>query len=110
MHQIDSLYEKLVIKDETQSTYKIDTKIRAKIYEIIMDEVDKLRGEQDNLNSESLEYKQLETEIRLRLLKEIQVIIDDYILAKKNGNLDKWHDMYGDINRYKEGFFNYRIK
>jgi len=57
----------------------------------------------------SEEYKKLDHEIRLRLLKEIQVILNEYVLARENGDLKNWKAMYGEIGHYIKNFFYYRM-
>lgn len=110
MEDIDRLYEKLITNDEdSPSLYTIDTKIRSQIYKKIFKDLDSLREKQSVTKLESDDYKSLDLEIRLRLLKEIQIIIDDYIMSKKNDELDRWKAMYGEIDIYIKNFFYYRI-
>ncbi len=108
MDEIEKLYQKLFIKNG--SSYKIDSKVRSMIYEKIINDIRKLMEKQQNIGINSPSYKLIDEEIRKRLIKEIQIIIDDYVLAKKNGELDRWCSMYGgDIEVYKEIFFHYRL-
>ena len=83
--------------------------MRTKIFKKIFDDLDNFRKKQQNLKPDSNEYKDLDLNIRLRLLKEIQIIIDEYIIAKESQDLDRWTKMYGDIERYKRNFFYYRM-
>ena len=110
MEDIDRLYAKLITNDEdSPSLYNIDTKIRSQIYNKIFKDLDALREKQRVTKLDSDDYKMLDLEIRLRLLKEIQIIIDDYIMSKKNDELDRWKAMYGEIDIYIKNFFYYRI-
>jgi hypothetical protein len=55
----------------------------------------------------SEQYRALDDEIRKLLLKEIQIIIDDYIISQQQGQLDVWIRMYGDIKYYIKNFYLY---
>ena len=55
------------------------------------------------------QYLKLDYALRTLLLKEIQVIIDEYVLAKANGELKTWEETYGDIGHYTKNFFYYRM-
>ncbi|MDY7033859.1 MAG: hypothetical protein SVY10_18345 [Thermodesulfobacteriota bacterium] len=110
MKEIDRLYEKLFVDDDSsRSSYNIDSKMREKLYKRILDDLDELREKQRNLKSDSSDYKELDRQIRMRLLKEIQIIMDEYMMAKKNDDLKKWEAMYGDIDTYRRNFFYYRM-
>ncbi|MFH1625868.1 MAG: hypothetical protein ABID54_12050 [Pseudomonadota bacterium] len=110
MKKINKLYEGLMSSDSTApSSFSIDSEVRAKIYKAIFKDLDELREKQRNLKSHSDDYGRLDRQIRLRLLKEIQVIIDEYIMAKNSQDLDRWNTMYGDIEIYKRNFFYYRM-
>lgn len=110
MEEIDRLYEKLFINDDTSpSSYNIDSKMREKLYKKILDDLDELREKQRDLKSDSSDYEELDRQIRMRLLKEIQIIMDEYMMAKKNDDLKKWEAMYGDIDTYRRNFFYYRM-
>ena len=110
MKQIESLYKKLIDnQDIPGEPAKINKQIRAKLYKTILDDLKKLRKKQNKTEDVSKEYEQLDYEIRLRLLKEIQVILDEYVLARENGDLRSWKAMYGDIEDYIKNFFYYRM-
>ena len=107
--QVDKLYEKMISFDDLEKGLgKIDAKVRARIFQKIMDDVERLQKSMKRFKRDSKEYKELDLEIRKLLLKEIQVIIDDYVIAKKNGTLKRWENMYGDINHYRNNFYMYR--
>ena len=110
MKQIDLLYKKLILSQgSTGRKVMIDEQVRSKLYKIILDELKKLRKKQRKIDYLSEEYEQLDREMRHLLLKEIQVILDEYILAKANGTLKIWKEMYGDINHYVKNFYYYRM-
>jgi len=110
MKQIESLYKKLIDNhDIPDEPTRINKQIRAKLYKTILDDLKKLRKKQNKTEDVSKEYEQLDYEIRLRLLKEIQVILDEYVLASEKGDLRSWKTMYGDIGDYVKNFFYYRM-
>src|SRR4030042_2601381 len=108
MKQIDLLYKKLIVSQEgTGRKVRIDEQVRSKLYKIILDELKKLRKKQKRIDYSSEEYEELDCEMRHLLLKEIQVILDEYILARENGTLKTWKEMYGDISHYIKNFYYY---
>jgi len=110
MKQIDLLYKKLIVSQEgTDSKITIDERVRSKLYKIILDELKKLRKKQKRIDYAADEYKELDREMRQLLLKEIQVIMDEYTLAKQNSTLKTWKEMYGDISHYVKNFYYYRM-
>lgn len=110
MKQIDNLYKKLIThQDSSGRSVDINKQIRAKLYKTILDDLKKLRKKQHKIDFASERYEQLDYEIRLRLLKEIQIILDEYVLARENGDLRSWKAMYGDIEHYIKNFFYYRM-
>ena len=110
MEEIDKLYGELFVNNGvSRSSNSIDPKVRAKIYKKILDDLDELRERQRHVTEDSSDYRELDRQIRMRLLKEIQVIMDEYIVARQNNNLRKWKAMYGDIERYRENFYYYRM-
>jgi hypothetical protein len=110
MKQIDLLYKKLIVsQDGADSTISIDEQVRSKLYKIILDELKKLRKKQQRIDYSAEEYEELDREMRQLLLKEIQVIMDEYVLAKQNSTLKTWREMYGDISHYIKNFYYYRM-
>ena len=73
-----------------------------------MDDVERLMKKMRHCKQGSIKYAELDSEIRGLLLKEIQVIMDDYYIANKNGTVQQWEEMYGDINHYMKKFHSYR--
>ncbi|MCX5895592.1 MAG: hypothetical protein NTZ51_07165, partial [Proteobacteria bacterium] len=47
-------------------------------------------------------------QIQKLLLKEVQVIIDEYVVSQQNGTTEHWKEMYGDIKYYIRNFYFYR--
>src|SRR5512137_48159 len=108
MKQIDLLYKKLIVsQDGADSSISIDEQVRSKLYKIILDELKKLRKKQQRIDYSAEEYEELDREMRQLLLKEIQVIMDEYTLAKQNSTLKTWREMYGDISHYIQNFYYY---
>jgi len=110
MKQIDNLYKKLIAyQDSTGRSVKINKQIRSELYKTILDDLKKLRKKQHKTDYISEKYEILDYEIRLRLLKEIQIVLDEYILARESGDPRSWKAMYGDIEHYIKNFFYYRM-
>lgn len=110
MKQIDNLYNKLISGAESSDqSVEINEQIRSKLHKMILDDLKKLRKRQHKTIYISEEYKKLDHEIRLRLLKEIQVILNEYVLARERGDLRNWEAMYGEIEHYIKNFFYYRM-
>ena len=110
MKQIDNLYKKLISCTESSGQpVEINEQIRSKLHKMILDDLKKLRKKQHKTVYSSEEYKKLDHEIRLRLLKEIQVILNEYVLARESGDLKNWKAMYGEIGHYIKNFFYYRM-
>ena len=110
MKKIDNLYNRLISSlDSSGQAVKINEQIRSKLHKIILDDLKKLRKKQHKTDYTSEEYKKLDYEIRLRLLKEIQIILNEYVLARESGDLKNWKAMYGEIGHYVKNFFYYRM-
>jgi len=110
MKKIDTLYNKLISSlDSSGQKVKINEQIRSKLHKMILDDLKKLRKKQHKTDYTSEEYKKLDYEIRLRLLKEIQIILNEYVLARESGDLKNWKAMYGEIGHYVKNFFYYRM-
>ena len=110
MKKIDNLYNRLISSlDSSGQAVKINEQIRSKLHKMILDDLKKLRKKQHKTDYTSEEYKKLDYEIRLRLLKEIQIILNEYVLARESGDLKNWKAMYGEIGHYVKNFFYYRM-
>ena len=110
MNKIDNLYSKLLLdSDSPGKKVKINEQVRSQLLKKILDDLKKLRKKQHKNDYISDQYLKLDYEMRTLLLKEIQVIIDEYVLAKENGDLKTWEATYGDIGHYIKNFFYYRM-
>lgn len=110
MNKIDTLYNKLLLDSASPGKkVKINEQVRSQLLKKILDDLKKLRKKQHKNDYISDEYLKLDHEMRTLLLKEIQVIIDEYVLAKENGDLKTWQETYGDIGHYIKNFFYYRM-
>ena len=110
MNKIDTLYNKLLLDSNSPGKkVKINEQVRSQLLKKILDDLKKLRKKQHKNDYISDQYLKLDHEMRTLLLKEIQVIIDEYVLAKENGDLKTWEATYGDIGHYIKNFFYYRM-
>ncbi len=107
--EIEGLYKKLLHIERGSGFCIIDDKATSEIYTQIIKGVERLRDEQESYPSWSKDYWDIDREIRRLLLKEIQIIIDDYVVARGAGHLSRWETMYGDIEHYKDIFYNLRM-
>ncbi|MBI5198346.1 MAG: hypothetical protein HZA19_07035 [Nitrospirae bacterium] len=108
MKDIEKLYRRLFLPG-SEECVKIDVKVRAEIFKKIMEDVDRLQEEQRQFQSWTQKYRMIDRAIRQRLLKEVQVIIDDYTIAKQTDQVPRWESMYGDIEHYKAVFYRIRM-
>jgi len=106
IRQIEKLYNKMIQRQDDGS--KINTGVRTEIFHRIMDDVERLQKKLKHTRPGSRQHRALDAELRQLMLKEIQVIIDDYIIARQNGTLQRWQQMYGDISYYIRNFYTYR--
>ena len=110
MKKIDNLYNKLLLNaDSPGKKVKINEQVRSTLIKQILDDLKILGKKQQKKDYISDEYRKLDYEMRTLLLKEIQVILDEYVLAKENGDLKSWKETYGDIGHYIKNFFYYRM-
>jgi len=106
LRQIEKLYLRMIRRTGSVST--INTAVRSEIFSQIMSDVERLQKKLRQTAPGSREHHSLDGELRQLMLKEIQVIIDDYIIARQNGTLDRWQRMYGDISGYIRNYYRYR--
>lgn len=110
MKKIDNLYNKLVLTAHSPGkSMKIDEQVRSALLKQILDDLKKLKKKQHKNDYISEEYRKLDYEMRTLLLKEIQVILDEYVLARENGDISAWKETYGDVGHYIKNFFYYRM-
>jgi len=108
LRQVEQLYKKLHAAAQTRGRPKLDPTGRSDIFDKIMEDVERLLKKSKSLAPGSDSYEKVDAEIRLLLMKEIQVIIDDYVLNRRSGTLKQWHAMYGDIQYYVNNYYKYR--
>ena len=106
LKQVDRLYRKMIVYDSA-CTGRINSSVRSELFHVIMDDIDRLQKKALRLPPQSEQYRSLDSEIRKLLLKEIQIIIDDYMISQQQGTLDLWNRMYGDIKYYIRNFYLY---
>lgn len=107
LKQVNRLYRKMIVFDSACKG-RINSGVRSELFHVILDDIDRLQKKISKTDPEDEHYGELDLEIRRLLLKEIQIIIDDYMLARQNGTLDLWQQMYGDIKDYVKNFYLYR--
>lgn len=109
--QIERLYKKMItFKNTSGGQGNIDPRIRAEIFQTIMDDMEGLLKKLKRSKRGSRKSDELGQQIRHLLLKEVQVIIDEYVLSRQNGTVEHWKEMYGDINYYIKNFYSYRTE
>jgi len=108
LRQVELLYKKLHASAQARGRLKLDPGGRSDIFDKIMEDVERLLKKIKHLNPGSDAFGKVDNEIRLLLMKEIQVIIDDYVLCRRSGALRDWIGMYGDIQYYINNYYLYR--
>ncbi len=108
LRQVEQLYKKLHETSRSRGCLKLDPGGRSDIFDKIMGDIERLLKKSKSLAPGSDEYVRIDAEIRLLLMKEIQVIIDDYVLCRRGGTLKRWVAMYGDIQYYINNYYMYR--
>ncbi len=109
--QIERLYKKMITRQDISGGQRsIDSRVRAELFQTIMDDMEGLVKKIKRCKKGSRQSEDLALQIRQLLLKEVQVIIDEYVLSQKNGTVDHWKEMYGDIKYYIKNFYFYRTE
>ena len=115
MEEIEDLYSHMLVDGSgrnekcEEKKYDIHPEIKSRLHKKILTEIEFLREAQRNTEFGSKDYWEIDYRIRRRVLKEIQIIIDAYVIALKESNLPEWECMYGDIAHYKRDFFYFRM-
>ena len=111
MQEIERLYSQMFIngEGENRGQREIHPQVKSKLHKKILTEIENLRDIQKSLQIESLAYWEIDRKIRSRVLKEIQIIMDAYVVAQRDNRLDEWESMYGDIEHYRREFFYFRM-
>ncbi|MCX5898632.1 MAG: hypothetical protein NTY29_10620 [Proteobacteria bacterium] len=109
--QIERLYKKMItFEDASGGQGNVDPRIRSEIFQTIMNEMEGLLKKLKRSKNGSRQAEELGLQIRRLLLKEVQVIIDEYVLSQQNGTVERWKEMYGDIHYYIKNFYSYRTE
>ena len=111
MEEIESLYSHMFVNgpDADGGEYDIHPEVKSKLHKRILSEIESLRDLQRSKEFGSKEYREIDCKIRCRVLKEIQIIIDAYVIAAKESRIEEWESMYGDIEHYRRDFFYFRM-
>ena len=111
MAEIEKLYGRMFVsgKDAADGRWEIHPEIKSRLHKKILTEIEKLREAQREGEYGSPEYWETDRRLRARVLKEIQIIIDAYVVAEQADRLEEWRSMYGDIEHYKREFFYFRM-
>ena len=111
MAEIEKLYGRMFIigKGAPDGQWEIRPEIKSRLHKKILTEIEALREAQREGEFGSREYWETDRRLRSRVLKEIQIIIDAYVVAEQGGRLEEWKSMYGDIEHYKREFFYFRM-
>jgi len=111
MAEIEKLYGRMFISGDgtADGQWDIHPEIKSRLHKKILTEIESLREAQREREFGSREYWEIDRRLRLRVLKEIQIIIDAYVVAEQGDRLEEWESMYGDIEHYKREFFYFRM-
>lgn len=111
MEEIEHLYAHMFTDGNSAAgVYRnIHPEVKSRLHKRILMEIEDLRELQRNMRVGCKEYWEIDRKIRRRLLKEIQIIIDAYVIAKRENRVGEWEFMYGDIDHYKRDFFYFRM-
>ncbi len=112
MEEIEDLYRRMFLDARASDKCggcSIRPEIKSHLHKKILTEIETLRDAQRATVFGSSGYLEIDRKIRRRLLKEIQIIIDAYFVARVENRLAEWEAMYGDIEHYKRDFFYFRM-
>lgn len=111
MAEIESLYGRMFTVGSTDADgqWDIHPEIKSRLHKKILTEIEALREAQREREFGSREYWEIDRKLRARVLKEIQIIIDAYVVAEQGDRLEEWESMYGDIEHYKREFYYFRM-
>lgn len=111
MAEIEKLYASMLVDGggAGEGEWDIHPEIKSRLHKKILTEIGALREDQRKREFGSRDYWEIDRRLRSRVLKEIQIIIDAYVVAQQGDRLDEWKSMYGDIEHYKREFFYYRM-
>jgi len=111
MVEIEKLYTRMLSGGQGPDGrgWGIHAEVKSRLHKKILNEIEALRDAQRSTDFGSLKYREIDCRIRRRVLKEIQIIIDAYVIARKDKRMQEWESMYGDIEHYRREFFYFRM-
>ena len=111
MVEIENLYKRMLEDREGPDgrCWGIHPEVKSSLHSRILHEIESLREAQRNTDFGSSEYREIDCRIRRRVLKEIQIIIDAYVIARQERRVREWESMYGDIDHYRREFYYFRM-
>lgn len=111
MAEIEKLYRRMFTgrRGAPDGRWEIHPEIKSRLHKKILTEIESLREAQRESEFGSRKYWETDRRLRCRVLKEIQIIIDAYVVAEQADGLEEWKSMYGDIEHYKREFFYFRM-
>ena len=111
MAEIERLYSRMFMNGSGRGEgwCGIHPEIKSRLHKKILMEIEALREAQRESEFGSPAYRVIDRKLRSRVLKEIQIIIDAYVVAAQGNRLEEWTSMYGDIEHYKREFFYFRM-
>lgn len=105
MEELSRLYRQVF----DERTGEINPQVRAELHRRLLEDLEELLQRRRQVPRDSQEEVELDQEIRRRLLLEIQLIIDEYVIAKRRGELEHWRSRYGELEHYIRGFYYFRL-
>jgi hypothetical protein len=111
MAEIESLYGRMFVGERggAGGRWDIHPDIKSRLHKKILMEIEALREAQRQSTFGSRDYWEIDRRLRARVLKEIQIIIDAYVVAEQRDRLQEWQSMYGDLEHYKREFYYFRM-
>ena len=111
MDEIEKLYNRMLVNEpgSTEERWELHPEVKSRLHKRILADIETLRDAQKTMEFGSSEYREIDLRLRRRVLKEIQIIIDAYIIAVQESRLKEWESMYGDIEHYRREFFYFRM-
>lgn len=111
MLEIENLYRRMLDHGHGPEGrgWGIHPEVKSRLHKRILLEIESLRDAQRNTEFGSRKYRDIDCRIRRRVLKEIQIIIDAYVIARQESRVREWESMYGDIEHYRREFFYFRM-
>ena len=111
MAEIEKLYGRMFTNEGPlgEEQWDIHPDIKSRLHKKILTDIEALRESQRKSEFGSRDYWEIDRRLRSRVLKEIQIIIDAYVVAEPGDRLGAWEYMYGDLEHYKREFFYFRM-